>query len=114
MGRCAIQTPHLNGSNRNAIYFTYTPIRGQQTVYFGEYQMERGSVFMTNRTQAIRLPKSMRLPDGVTSVDIVRRGRAWVIVPSNESWAEWFEGETVSDDFMGERDQPEAQERDAL
>ena len=80
----------------------------------GEYKMERGSVFMTNRTQAIRLPKSMRLPDGVTSVDIVRRGRAWVIVPSNEGWAEWFEGETVSDDFMTEREQPDAQERETL
>ena len=114
MGRCATQTPHLNGSNRNAIYFTYTPEVERPRVYFGENKMERGSVFMTNRTQAIRLPKSMRLPDGVTSVDIVRRGRAWIIVPSNESWAEWFEGETVSDDFMAERDQPEAQERDAL
>jgi antitoxin VapB len=76
--------------------------------------MERGSVFMTNRTQAIRLPKSMRLPDGVTSDDIVRRGRAWIIVPSNESWAEWYEGETVSDDFIVERDQPKAQERETL
>ncbi len=65
------------------------------------YQVERGSVFMTNRTQA------MRLPDGVTSVDIVRRGRALIIVPSNESWAEWFEGETVSDDYMDERGQPD-------
>ena len=71
------------------------------------YQVERGSVFMTNRTQAIRLPKAMRLPDGVTSVDIVRRGRALIIVPSNESWAEWFEGETVSDDYMDERGQPD-------
>lgn len=56
----------------------------------------------------------MRLPDGVTSVDIVRRGRAWIIVPSNESWAEWFEGETVSDDFLTEREQPDAQERETL
>ncbi len=71
--------------------------------------MERGSVLMTKGTQTIRLPNSMRLPDGVTSVDIVRRGRALIIVPSNESWAEWFEGETVSDEFMAERDQPEAQ-----
>jgi antitoxin VapB len=69
--------------------------------------MERGTVFMTNRTQAIRTPKSLRLPDGVISVDIVRRDRTWIIVPSNESWAECFEGETVSDDFMAERDQPE-------
>jgi antitoxin VapB len=58
--------------------------------------MERGSVFMTKRTQAIRLPKSMRLPDGVTSVDIVRRGRTWIIVPSNESWAEWWSSLDVS------------------
>jgi antitoxin VapB len=86
---------------------------GQRRVACGG-QVECGSVFMTNRTQAICLPKSMRLPDGVTSVDIVRRGRAWIIVPSNESWAEWFEGETVSDDFMVERGQPEAQEREAL
>ena len=71
--------------------------------------MERGSVLMTDGTQTIRLPNSMRLPDGVTSVDIVRRGRALIIVPSKASWAEWFEGETVSDDFMAERDQPEAQ-----
>lgn len=61
-----------------------------------------------------RLPNSIRLPDRLTSVDIVRRGRAWIIVPSNESWAEWFECETVSDDFIGERDQAEAQERDTL
>lgn len=66
---------------------------------------------MTNRTQAIRLPKAMRLADGVTSVDIVRRGRALIIVPSNESWAEWFEGETVSDDHMDERGQPDNQDR---
>ena len=80
----------------------------------GEYKMERGSVFMTNRTQAIRLPKSMRLPDGVTSVGIVRRGRALIIVPSNESWAEWFEGETVSGHLLTEREQADAQEREAL
>ena len=92
----------------------YADARAAKGIVWEDYKMERGSVFMTNRTQAIRLPKSMRLPDGVTSVDIVRRGRAWVIVPSNEGWAEWFEGETVSDDFMAERDQPEAQERDAL
>ena len=65
--------------------------------------MERGSVLMTDGTQTIRLP------DGLTSVDIVMRGRALIIVPSNESWAEWFEGETISDDFMAERDHPEAQ-----
>ena len=76
--------------------------------------MERGSVFMTNKTQAVRFPKSVRLPDGVTSVDIQRRGRSWVITPSEQSWAAWFEGEAVSSDFLVEREQPSDQEREAL
>lgn len=76
--------------------------------------MERGSVFMTNRTQAVRLPKSMRLPEGVTTVDILRRGRTWVMIPSHLSWAEWFENDTATDDFLLDRGQPEAQERAAL
>lgn len=76
--------------------------------------MDRGSVFMTNKTQAVRLPKSVRLPEGVTSVDIVRLGRSWVITPSGESWKQWFEGESVSADFMTDRDQPPDQERASL
>ena len=76
--------------------------------------MERGSVFMTNKTQAVRLPKSVRFPEGVTSVDIQRRGRTWVIIPSEQSWAAWFEGDGVSGDFMEDRGQPEMQERAAL
>jgi len=76
--------------------------------------MERGSVFMTNKTQAVRLPKSVRFPEGITSVDILRRGRAWVITPSEQSWAAWFEGDSVSRDFMEDRAQPEAQERATL
>jgi antitoxin VapB len=69
---------------------------------------------MTNKTQAVRLPKSVRLPDGVTSVDIVRSGRAWILIPSDHSWAEWFEGEQASGDFMTDRAQPETQHRVSL
>ena len=76
--------------------------------------MERGSVFMTNKTQAVRLPKSVRFPEGVTSVDIQRRGRTWVLTPSEQSWAAWFEGDGVSPDFLDDRAQPEMQERAAL
>jgi antitoxin VapB len=76
--------------------------------------MERGSVFMNNKTQAIRLPKSVRLPEGTKMVDIVRRGRAWVIVASDQSWAQWFEDTEVSPDFVEFRDQPDEQERGAF
>ena len=76
--------------------------------------MERGSVFMNNKTQAIRPPKSVRLPDGTKVVDIERRGRAWIVVPSDQSWAHWFEEADVSPDFMDDRGQPGEQERAAL
>jgi antitoxin VapB len=76
--------------------------------------MERGSVFMTNKTQAVRLPKSVRLPAGVTNVDVERVGRSWVITPSDHGWASWFEGDAVSDDFLDAREQPGTQERAAL
>ena len=76
--------------------------------------MERGSVFMTNKTQAVRMPRAVRFPEGVTSVDIQRRGRSWIITPSEQGWAAWFDGEGVSGDFMEEREQPAAQERAAL
>lgn len=69
---------------------------------------------MTNQTQAIRLPKSMRLPDGIRSVDIVRQGRAWIIVPSQDSRAQWFEEVGVSDDFMTSHDQPAPDVRETL
>lgn len=77
-------------------------------------EMGRGSVFMTNKTQAVRFPKSVRLPEGVTSVDICRHGRSWVITPTGQSWAEWFDGGGVSEDFMADRGQPAEQERDGL
>ncbi|ODM44456.1 antitoxin [Cereibacter johrii] len=76
--------------------------------------MERGSVFMNNRTQAIRLPKSVALPEGTRSVDIVRSGRAWLIVPSQDSWAQWFDEVPSSEDFMERREQPDADERGDL
>jgi len=55
----------------------------------------------------------VRLPDGVTSVDIQRRGCSWVITPSGQSWAAWFDDDGVGGDFMTDREKPEDQERAA-
>lgn len=75
--------------------------------------MEQGSVFKSNRSQAIRMPKAVALPDDVTRVDIVAVGRTRIITPAGEAWDSWFEGESVSADFS-ERDQPAEQEREAF
>lgn len=74
--------------------------------------MEQGAVFQSNRSQAIRLPKAMALPDDVKRVDIVAVGRTRIITPAGEVWDSWFEGLATTSDFMSERDQPAAQERE--
>lgn len=76
--------------------------------------MARASVFKSNKSQAVRIPKPVALPDDVKKVDIVPLGRARLIAPAGEAWDSWFEGESVSDDFMSERDQPKDQERESL
>ena len=52
----------------------------------------------------------MALPDDVKQVDVVAIGRARIITPAGESWESWFDGESVSADFMSERNQSADQE----
>jgi len=72
------------------------------------------TVFKSNKTQAVRLPKAVALPESVTKVDIVAVGNTRIITPAGESWHEWFAGKGVSDDFMNEREQPADQERETF
>lgn len=72
------------------------------------------TVFMSNRSQAVRLPKAVALPDGVKHVEVVAIGRARIITPKGEVWDSWFDAPGVSSDFMTERDQPSEQIREAF
>ncbi len=63
------------------------------------------TVFKYNKSQAVRLPKSVALPDSIKKVDIVAIGNTRIITPAGESWDQWFDGPGVSDDFMSDRDQ---------
>lgn len=72
------------------------------------------TVFKSNKTQAVRLPKAVALPDSITKVDIVAIGNTRIITPTGESWEQWFDGPGVSDDFMLSREQPADQERETL
>lgn len=76
--------------------------------------MEQGAIFISNRSQAVRLPKAAALPADVKRVDIMAIGRTRVITPAGEAWDSWFDGESVSPDFMAAREQPDEQEREAL
>ena len=72
------------------------------------------TVFLSNRSQAVRLPKAVALPEDVKKVEIIAIGRTRIITPAGESWASWFDGENVSADFMDIRDQPAMQERESF
>jgi antitoxin VapB len=74
--------------------------------------MTRTTVFKSNKTQAIRLPKDVALPDHVRQVDIIKQGRARVIVPAGGSWTMFFEGPRIDADFLYDRRQPVPQPRD--
>ncbi|WJD90449.1 toxin-antitoxin system antitoxin VapB (plasmid) [Serratia marcescens] len=72
------------------------------------------TVFLSNRSQAVRLPKAVALPEDVKRVEVIAVGRTRIITPAGEGWDSWFDGEDVSADFMTSRDQPPMQEREAF
>ncbi len=72
------------------------------------------TVFKSNQTQAVRLPKAVALPENIKKVKIVAVGNARIITPAGESWDYWFDGPGVSEDFMAERDQPADQHRESF
>jgi antitoxin VapB len=77
--------------------------------------MTTSTVFTSNRSQAVRLPKAVAFPEGVHQVDILRIGRSRVIVPQGQRWDDLFlSGPRASEDFMVEREQPGAEERQPL
>jgi antitoxin VapB len=75
----------------------------------------RSTVFKTNRSQAVRLPKAVAFPDDVHEVEITVVGDKRIVTPVTKSWTEFFHsGRQASDDFMNERNQPGAEEREPL
>ena len=77
--------------------------------------MTNSTVFTSNRSQAVRLPKAVAFPEDVHAVDILKIGRSRVIVPQGQRWDDLFlHGPRVSDDFMSEREQPAAEERESF
>lgn len=73
--------------------------------------MTRTTLFQTNRSQAVRLGKDVAFPDGVREVTIIRDGVRRIIVPSESLWDDFFDAPGID---LGERDQPEEQERKHL
>jgi antitoxin VapB len=77
--------------------------------------MARSTVFVTNRSQAVRLPKAVAFPDGVHQVEIIKLGHSRLVTPIGRRWDEFFvNGARASEDFMSEREQPDVEQREPL
>ncbi len=77
--------------------------------------MAIGSVFVNNRTQAVRLPAETRFPEGVKKVMVRVVGVDRVLSPVSNTWDSFFlSKERVTDDFITERASQEQAEREAL
>ena len=73
--------------------------------------MTRTTLFQTNRSQAVRLPKDVAFPKGVRDVSILKDGPRRIIVPANAVWDDFFNSPGID---LGEREQPPPQERETL
>ena len=73
--------------------------------------MTRTTLFQSNRSQAVRLPKDVAFPEGVREVAILREGARRVIVPANAVWDDFFAAPGTD---LPEREQPQMQERESL
>ena len=72
------------------------------------------TIFKSNQTQAVRLPKAVAFPDDVKEVEIIAIGNTRLICPLGHRWDSFFDGKPkVSDDFV-RGDQGVAEEREAL
>ena len=61
--------------------------------------MTQSTVFKTNKTQAVRLPKALAFPDSVKKVNITQQGDSLVITPIKTSWEEFMNSPGIGDDF---------------
>lgn len=67
--------------------------------------MQLTTVFVTNRTQAVRLPADLRLPDHLKQVVVRARGMERIISPANAVWDSFFDQDPtdLAADFLEER-----------
>ena len=68
--------------------------------------MVQTTVFKSNTSQAVRLPKAVEFPDGVKKVDVVAVGNKRIITPAGSLWDDWFDRLNTEGASDLSRDQP--------
>lgn len=77
--------------------------------------MAHGSIFVNNRSQAVRLPAEMRFPNNIKKVNVRAVGKDRIISPVENTWDSFFmSDQSVTDDFLTERASQIQSEREAF
>lgn len=50
----------------------------------------RATVFTSNRSQAIRIPKAMAFPDTVKELRVIKERRGLLLVPADAVWSDFL------------------------
>lgn len=51
----------------------------------------KATIFKSNRSQAVRLPKAFAFPETVKEVTIIREGASLRLVPTTQLWDDFFD-----------------------
>lgn len=52
----------------------------------------KATIFTSNRSQAVRLPKAAAFPDDVKELRVIKEGRSLVLVPADAVWSDFLAG----------------------
>jgi antitoxin VapB len=75
--------------------------------------MNTAKIFKSGNSQAVRLPKGFQLEG--TEVYVKKVGRGLLMMPTDDPWASLLGSlDNFSEDFMGERVQPQLESRETL
>ncbi|WP_456304240.1 type II toxin-antitoxin system VapB family antitoxin [Acetobacter fallax] len=73
--------------------------------------LTRTTLFLSNRSQAVRLPKAVAFDVNLKEVVIIPDGARRIIAPANAAWDDFFASPGTQ---LPERDQPGMQERESF
>ena len=73
------------------------------------------SVFMNNRTQAVRLPTPVRFDNELKKVAVRVVGKERILAPIDQTWNSFFlSDDSVDSDFLATRETPNQPEREGF
>ncbi len=71
----------------------------------------RTTLFLSNKSQAVRLPKPVAFADTVREVIVTQDGPRRIIAPADAAWDDFFDAPGID---LAPRQQPPTQEREAF